>query len=72
MALRRLLALGWLGRANVQVEHVVIGVVVGMIEAQRSDRDVYALNDLGSLPLANAGTIHDGETCQRPDTQPGL
>jgi len=36
----RLLALGWLGRADMQVEHVAIGVVVGVIEAQRPDRDV--------------------------------
>ncbi len=60
VALWRLLALGWLGRADMQVEHVTIRVVVGVIEAQRPDRDVYALHDLGSFRLANAETIRAG------------
>lgn len=50
--LRRLLPLIDLRLADVQVEHVVLGVVVGVIEAQRPDRDVHALNDLGSFRLA--------------------
>lgn len=33
VALWRLLAHGWLGRADMQVEHVAIGVVVGVIRS---------------------------------------
>src|SRR5580704_3610449 len=62
VALRRLLTLARLRLAYMQIQHVVVSIVVGVIEAQRPDRDVYALHDLGSFRLANAETIRAG-TC---------
>jgi hypothetical protein len=40
VALRRFLALSFLGSAYVEVEDIAFGVVVGMVEDQRSDLDV--------------------------------
>jgi len=50
MPLRGLLALSLLRIASVQVEHVVLSVVVGMVEGDRSDSDVYSLHDRESRP----------------------
>jgi hypothetical protein len=44
----------------VESEHVVLGVVVGVVEVQRPDRDVHALHDFGSFRLANAETMRAG------------
>ena len=54
MALGRLLALGLLRLADVEVEHVGFGVVVGMVEDDRSDGGVHALHDGGSFLVASA------------------
>jgi hypothetical protein len=47
--LRRLLPLLGHGLADVQVQHVVLGVVVGRMEDERSDADVHALHEGGSF-----------------------
>lgn len=62
VSLGRLLTLPRLGIAQVEVEHVVLGVVVGPIERQAPDRDVHALHVLGSFRLANTEIIRAG-TC---------
>src|SRR5690349_15519036 len=54
MSLWRLLALGLLRLADMQIEHVVLGVVVGVVEGDRADSNVYSLHDRGSFRLPNA------------------
>jgi hypothetical protein len=57
---RRLLVLPGLRIAHMELEHGVLGVVVGPIERQRPDRDVHALHVLGCCRLANTEMIHAG------------
>src|SRR5665213_3188643 len=46
------------GRVQRQkADDVALGVVVGMVEAQRPDGDVHARHDLWSFRLANTDTI---------------
>jgi hypothetical protein len=54
MALGRLLRLGCDRLADVQVEDIGLGVVMGMVEGDRSDGDVHTLPDGGSFLVANA------------------
>jgi hypothetical protein len=52
VTLGRLLALPSLRQTDMEVEHVALGVVVGVIEHERSDADGHGLHSLGFLRAA--------------------
>jgi len=60
VSLRCLFALRGLGRADVQIKNVSLGVVIGVVEGQLPDLDVHGVHALGSLRLANAVMIRAG------------
>src|ERR671919_1128044 len=60
MALRSLLSFGVLGGTNVEVQHVAFGLVVGVVEDQRSDLDIHGFHRFGSLRVATAVMIPPG------------
>src|SRR5215212_6342057 len=47
VALRRLLPLAPRGLTDVQVEHVVLGVVIGVVEDHGADSDAHSLHETG-------------------------
>ncbi len=60
VSLGRLFAFAGLRLADLQVEDVAVGVVVGVVEAQRADADVHGFHRLGSFRLASAVMIRAG------------
>lgn len=51
MTLGRLLALSLLGLPGMQIEHVVAGVIVGMVERDVTDPDFHSLHGAGAFRL---------------------
>jgi len=60
MTFGRLLALGLNRVADVQVEHVAFGVVVGAVEDQPTDMDIHGFHRFGSFRVASAVMIRPG------------
>ena len=60
VALRGFLALGLARRPDMQIEHIALGVVVGVVDDLRADMDAHLSHDFESFWSAIAGMIRAG------------